>query len=598
MSRFILFNGAVLVRPGAATKIDASQFENINLGGNGTVAIIGEADDGPPHVAMLFQSSAGVKNLYKSGDIVEAAAILADPGNDDRIPTGAQAILVYKVNASTQSSLTKTPHVFKSVGYGIRQNSLTMTLAVGGSSNERVVTIEGIDENGDQISEVSPSLGGTGKFSVHYVGAGSAATMTISATQLTTTCTGASGDDVSINFADYPTLGAVLAFLGANSAAYVVAPLVSNANFFDPTFLDAVSAVDIKTATYTAYARNFDLLDWINNNSALVEDDVTAYTKGAAGPISTFTKTPLTGAVRGTSDNTAWTSAFTAIGTFRANQVVPLASDDATTDQGTFTYDSILASLEAHCRVLSSTLGRSERQGWSGADKTKTELIAAQLATNSLHVVLSGQKMQHLRIGTGQVEFLPEWSVATAMAGMRAGAPLGEPLTWKYVNCSGISSDSSWSSENNDDVVELELNGITVVTQVRGKGFRIDKCITTYTKTDNDAFTEETIVQVWKNISYELRRALEDRFTGRPGTLNIVRSVPVVVAAVLDRFREEGAITDTVDAQGNTISAYRNITVQLQGDRLFVGVTITPTPGINFVLNTIVLVPASISLAA
>lgn len=679
MSRQVLFNGAVLVRPGAATKIDASQFENVNLGGNGAVAIVGEADDGEPRVVKIFSSSAGVKEEYRSGDIVEAAAILADPGDDDRIPSGARQILVYKVNNGTQATLSKSPHVFKTVSYGLQANMATIALSAGTTTIERVATITFLDALGESITEISPSLGGTAKFAIAYVGAGSACDMTISDTQLTTSVTGGpGGEDLAINFADFRSLQEIVASIDAN-AAYTCVSLVANVGAFDPSYLDAVSAVPIlarsgaaasitsgapagqmrltgltgmlatdvgqfltisgaaaggnngtfqistyasatsvdvynanatipdtnngalawTTNRYYEYATNFDLLDWINTNSSVIVDDVDSYIKGTAGPIATFAATGLAGGARGTSSNTDWTDAFTALGTFRVNQVVPLASADATAAQGTFTYDSILAACAAHCKTMSSTLGRSERQGWSGADKTKDGLIAAAIATNSAHVVLSGQKMTKFRIATGAIEEQPEWSFATAMAGMRAGAPLGEPLTWKYVNCVGLSSDASWSSDDNDDVVDLELNGVTVGTQVKGRGFRIDKCITTYLKSDNDAFTEESIVQTWKNVSYELRRALEDRYTGRPGTLNVVRSVPTLVAAVLEQFRKEGAITDSQDpVTGKVLYAYRNITVQLDGDRLLVGVTITPTPGINFTLITLVLVPASVSLAA
>jgi hypothetical protein len=133
-----------------------------------------------------------------------------------------------------------------------------------------------------------------------------------------------------------------------------------------------------------------------------------------------------------------------------------------------------------------------------------------------------------------------------------------------------------------------------VITEVPGAGFRVEKGITTYTKSDNDAFTEETIVQIWKAVAYDLRTALEDRFTGRPGNVKTVQQVPSVVVGVLEKFREAGALTDSIE-DGTVTKAYRNIEVALNGDQMSVGATITPTPGINFILNTLVLVPARIS---
>ena len=202
-----------------------------------------------------------------------------------------------------------------------------------------------------------------------------------------------------------------------------------------------------------------------------------------------------------------------------------------------------------------------------------------------------------LQYTAGQVIFFPEWATACIAAGMRAGAPLGEPLTWKFANVSGVSSDSSWSEQSNSDVVSIELNGGTVLNTVRGKGFRFDKVITTFTRAANDAYTEETIVQIWKLIAFNLRQALQDAFVGRGGSVQRVSTVPAVVATTMQPIKDAGAITDSI-VNGTRINAWRKVNWNLSGDQLTVSVTVSPTPGINFVLTTIVLVPAQISGAA
>lgn len=598
MSRSVLFNSSVLTRPGAYSKIDASRFSNILLGGNGTVGIIGDADDGPPRTLQVFSGQAGgvsaIKSLYRSGDIVEAANILADPGNDDRIPTGAQQIVVYKVNGGTHSSLTKAPFVFQSRGWGVLMNNTAAALSVGSTSNERVLTVSGIDNNGLALTEISPSLGGTGKFAIQYTGAGSAATMTISATTLSTTVTGATADNLSISFADYTTLQDIITFIG-NTGVYSVATLISNAQGFDPTYLDALTTVDIKTALTTVFARNFDLLDWINKNSAIIfVDTATGYTKGAVGPIAVFTTAPFTGGTRGTSSNTDWVNAFTALATLRVNQVVPLASADAVTIQGTYTFAAILAATAAHGRLMSSTLGRNERQCWVGGHLTKTTLITNANTTNSEHLVLSGQQVQRFVFARNQIDYLPEWSFACCLAGMRAGAPLNEPLTFKFINATGIKNDSSWDPGTDTDLL---FNGITYAKNELGQGIKIVKCITTYTKAENDAFIEESIVQIWKNYSFELRRTIEARFTGRPATSDFAALVPQTVDEFSQKYVNDRSISPSLDARTGAITkpAYYDINFSLSGDTLAVGVTIQPTPGVNFELITIALVPVTIS---
>ncbi len=593
MSRRVLFNGAQLVRPGAATKIDASQFQNILLDGIGIVGLIGEAESGTPRTIQVFNSPGGVKDFYRSGDLVEAAQIASQPANDTRLNAGATTIVCYKINASTPATFAASGTItFTSLLQGILANNNTVALADGGTST-RVVTMTTTDLFGNVITETSPLLGGTGKFAIQYTGAGSAATMTITATTLTTTVTGATADSLTIPFADYRTLGDVLSRI-ISTGKYTVTPLITNAITFDPTNLDILSAVDIKTALTTAFARNFDVVDWINTNSQI---NTAVLTKGQTAPIPVLVTTPLAGGTRGTSANSDWATGFIALRTTRINQITPLASVDATTVQGTFTFASIAAAFASHCAFVSSTAGKNECQGFYGMQGTRTALITESTLRNSADLVLVGQKPTLLRTLDGAITVFPEWATAVAMAGARAGAPLGEPLTWKYLNLQGITQDSSWSESNNDDVVALTLNGVTVINNIIGKGFRIDKCVTTFTRFDNDAYTEETIVQIWKAFAFALRSTLEDTYTGRPGSITTLNTVPNTVVRVCELFRDAGAITDS-NVNGVITKAYRNINYSLSGDKLIVSVTISPTPGINYILSTIVLMPAAFAAAA
>lgn len=601
MSKRVLFNGAVLVRPGAATKIDASQFENISLAGIGIVGIIGSADRGEPRVAKIFRSAPAVKAEYVSGNLVEAAAILQDPGNDPRIPAGAQIIVAYKVNNSTRATLVHDGKVtFTSKQYGVDMNLITVALA--DSSGNRILTVEDIDPlTGDVISEVSPVLGAVGKLTINYdpgTGSGSAATATITATALTTTVTGETTDNLNLLFASYPTLAKLIAAINNKVGAtgggvYTAAALVTNAGEFDVTNLDTVAAVNIFDAvTGTFYSKNYDIVTWINENSSIISATLT---KGQAGPPAVLAETALAGGTLGSSDNTAWVNGFNTLGGLRINHVVPLASVDGVSPD-TYTIDSIITAAVAHAKFYSSTAGRSERQIYAGQTATKTNLIAQANAQNSEHLCYCGQTITRLSAVTGNIVVLPAWGAACIAAGMRAGAPLGEPLTWKLINALGIGSDSSWDQSDNDDVEELTLNGVFVINEVRGVGFRIDKMITTYTKSDNDAFTEETIVQIWKAVAYELRTALENAFVGRPGNLTTVQAVPGVVHGTLQLFADQGALTKNRDADGVETPAFDNIATTLSGDTMSVGVSITPTPGINFVLNTLAVLPANIQL--
>lgn len=594
MSRQVLFNGAVLTRPGAYTKVDASQFANVALLGIGIVGLIGDADGGQPRVTKVFSDAASVKSTYRSGDLVEAAAMIADPGNDPLIPTGAQAIVCYKTNGGTKATYTHdTTFVFDSLDWGLHTNSIQVAITSSGG-NLRVAQITGLDSFGTVITETSPEFGDPtkyGKFTIQYIGAGSACTVTITDTALTTTVTGGpGGENLNVVFANYNSLADILFYIDG-LAAYTATALITNAASFDASYLDALTTVDIRTAPVTIMANNFDLSDWINNNSSLIKS---TQTKNRTGPRAVLAKTALAGGTRGTSSNTDWANAFTSMSGIRVNQIVPLASADASGTQGTYTIASINAALVAHCKLLSSTGGKSERQGWASFAGTKANLILAAQGMNSEHVQICSQKITRYSAVTGNSTVFPEWAQACIFAGMRAGAPIGEPLTHKLINAVAFSNDSTWSTENSNDIVDLLLNGIMFVTFVQGEGFRIEKGITTYTKSNNDAFVEESIVQNWKYIAYSWRTALEKQYTGRPMDVGNVQTVKPFSASVLNGLRDQGAITDSL-VDGVLTPGYRNIKVTATRDIINVSGEVSPTSGINFILNTAVLVPAQFS---
>jgi hypothetical protein len=141
----------------------------------------------------------------------------------------------------------------------------------------------------------------------------------------------------------------------------------------------------------------------------------------------------------------------------------------------------------------------------------------------------------------------------------------------------------------------LILGGVTFAFAPPNQGYKFDRVITTYTKTDNDAYAEESIVQGWKVVSYELRTQLENIFTGVRGLPATVTSIRDAAARILERYRQEGQIVDSILADGTVLKAYRNLDVVLDNDIARLNVTISPVSGINFQLNTLILIPAIIA---
>lgn len=822
MSRKVMFNGALLVRPGAATKVDATAFNNVVLEGISTLALVGEADDGEPRVVKSWTSALAIRSYYRSGTLVDAAGIAKSPANDPRVPGGPTRFLTYKVNNSTQAyaMLTKaalataaehqfteagpyqvnagdvfnyetdssggaqnitfagtqavrtgssamsfpgdTPSAsdalvirandggYQTVVFAGTESSLALVIAAinavasgfyaqdGGSGELEFVSTQfgtgskievvgslstaalltklkhsngSTSGTGDAVNlaemtaaelktkfdatthmvldtttspptlksatvgasgqliisassptallltlgatagtyngtasagiantikllhkrygvltnnayamltepsaglrkitlgwsidgvttvESSPNLCGTPKLTVRYVGAGSACTMTLTETQLTTSVTGGpGGENLSLAFASYETLADLVdAINAAASGAYSATLLIANGASYSPSKLDWVTAVDVKTSTYSVYAKVSDIVDWVNDNS----DIYTAIRQatGSEVPDVISGKLYATGGTLGTSDNSIWaTNALVALSAYRAPQLVPLVSEDPSASVGTYTRASVFAAFAEHARVQSSTAGKNETQVWLGYKANKADLITEARTLNSEHVCLAAARPYVLAGRSQTLQYLPEWAAAVSYAAMRCGSVPGEPLTWKYLNWRGM--ETEWDQTEEGAIEELILAGVMLaLPDAATGGYKIEKGITTYNKDENDAYIEEQLVQIWKSLSYDLRNAVERYIIGTRGTTARLSEVLSKIAQVFRLYGPEefGGTDQLVD--------YSDLFVTLGADPdpadvLRFGGNATPVPGVNFALGTVVLLPARIAVTA
>jgi hypothetical protein len=815
MSRSVLFNGAVLIRAGGATKVDASAFQNLGLGGVGNVGLIGEADGGEPNVVQLFRTPQSMVEAYRAGALADAADLAFRPMNDLRVPGGASVVMACKVNQATRSSKTLKNGAddvvtIQSIDYGAHTLKISVEVATSGGGK----IIEFVFEDGvDKKTETSSVLGATAEFTVKYNGAGSACTMTITSTQITTSVTGGpGGENLTIPFTTYSTLNEIINFIN-NSAGgvYTAVAVTKNPFTFLGADLDRVTAVDIKTLTTSFYAKLYRIIEWVNSNSALVTATrtpatTTAATSGASPGTSTtttFNLTPadtllvkvngvgaqtatfdataatvpggggtfsamaaetfavqfesgdvqtvtfgteaslalavalintqirggravenagqvdlvsdvrgtgskvttsavaagvtsklgipnstvangtgdvanidavtlaeakalieadittpgltftwdsynhpiltslttgltstievtggsartifgfdllehagsvagspggslapddsaaafLTGGTRGTSTNTNWQDGLDLLGRVRVNELAPLISQDLANEGygSTATFASVAAMVDSHVAYYSSTKGKSERQAYIGMKGTKTQILAQAGTLQSPHTVLTAQRVTRSD-HTGTLKEFDEWGLAVIAAGGRAGSNMGEPLVYKNIRSSGLAQDSSWNPEDDGD--DMVLGGVTFAFAPPNQGYKFDRVITTFTKLDNDAYVEESIVMGWKNVAYELRTQLENIFTGVRGLPSTIENIKIAASRILEAFRQEGQIVDSILTDGSTLRAYRELYVTLDGDIARLSVIVSPVSGINFQLSTLFLVPATIA---
>lgn len=276
----------------------------------------------------------------------------------------------------------------------------------------------------------------------------------------------------------------------------------------------------------------------------------------------------------------------------RVNEVVPLISDPAdlpatALGAGDTTGENTL--LAVHLAARDHTREsewpyKSERNAFIGADVPFAKLKTWAAKVGDRNVSVCGQGVTVVD-AQGVIKPVPAWAMACVAAGMQAGSPIGEPLTFKFGNVLGISQkNNSWSPRNISHSNALLQAGVLFMEPVDGRGFRFVRDLTTYVFDANLVFTDRNVNEAVNTVSYELRTELENRFTGSralPATVGAMREAAV---GKLEALRDAGVIVDSFDeATGRPLYAYRDLAIVIRGDTAFVKVTVSPVTGINYI---------------
>lgn len=426
------------------------------------------------------------------------------------------------------------------------------------------------------------------------------------ATTFATTITGVVGDNLSLAISATETLQSLVDRINQNSNYLAVVPNGINAQTTLASQFDfGVAAINIQKSV----AVNGDLgfkqdlkavIDWLNgvNEQVLAVRATAAAAEGGALPASAATVDALflepfqlVGGSRGASSNSDWQAAFDKMLTRQIDNVVPLIDQDLSAEGkgSTATWASVSQQLVSHVATARGAAG-FERGAFIGYRGTKAEWIAACNSLNDQDVQCVSQNPTILDASGNLVEKAPR-ELAVMGASMRSGVQeVGVPLTHKFLRLSALTQDASWDPTDLTDSADLILAGALFAEVVPGTGIRWVRDLTTWVKDDNLAYSEGSVRSVVRYVAFNLRKILEERYTGVKATPATIASVKDTVAALLEVYRSENIIVDSTDpTTGATIRAYHNLKVVTSGDILKVNVGIFPVPGINFQLSEIFL---------
>lgn len=727
----VVYNGATIYKPGSYSRTNIDLGGGFPLGPAGLIAIFGEADAGTPGDEEVDISAnrftadqlVTIRNKYRSGPIVDAASFLFAPAADAAVPSGAQAVWIYKTNSSVRASLSLATAygTLKAREHGIGGNRLSAKVVLVAetpatttssapfvettlaSGDKLVLKINGGTSNtwtapGTIVDKatLTTALSNAGNWSgglpsgltITVGGADGACTVTITMTAAATQHQLGWGrsfqlsagtpdalakmnltaglktpavepsatitlDQKRDNIQEEETVGgSVVLTLGHDGTGGVTAATVT---IDDDSIILSENASPVHTLPKSAYATLKDLADELNlvtygGWSAAVAnpiynqlspadlDHVTAVGALASGAVmpaqikkdaadvadmlensslaaltgqaakglpDALSETLLSGGVKGGSSTADVMAALEKFEKFHVNSIVPLFSRDATADiadgltDGTSTYTiaGIHQAVKTHISLMKTVKKRSERQGYMSMRDTyaNCKAQAGILADGRMQLVIQDVRQADSQ---GTIKWFQPWALACLLAGARGGAPIGEPMTFKFMNCSGIRHTAQAMSTPEEDIVidfdpdlqadDAIISGITFLEAPQTGGFRVVVDNTTYGRDNNFVWNRANVLYAADIVAFNFRNGLETALVGRKNTISVA-DVSGIATSILNAFLNQGITVSTADAP----QGYKNLVVRIEGNVVRVEVIIKLVEGIDFVLSDITIQRAS-----
>lgn len=435
-----------------------------------------------------------------------------------------------------------------STRYGAIANQLAFRLQAGTTIGHRVI----VQFQGNTIADrdnVALSY-----LSVQYTGAGSAATLTINATALTTTVTGGpGGEDLNLLFTDFATVGQLVAYIDAQPG--YTATLLGSSDEPSST-LDAVTAVDVKTSPVTLNAIVEAVIRFLaNETQGEITASITANAPRSALQNNASFKF-LTGGGEGTATNTDWINALALLEKLDVNHIL-VASGDA----------AIHALVKTHCEQMSTIVGRKNRSAGAGASASTTTFDARAsemraLNTARFEYAVTPIKRRDVFANNAVVQFAPFY-LSAMTAGIRFGNFITTAADLKTINVEGVGE-----TYNRTDKERYINAGATLVEQEQ-RGFVVIANMTTI-QLSNTILNRPSMLRNADFIDLDFARKLEARIASMdraPTALMLADVQNWIVTNALPSYESEGLLTRDFNTGA---PAFANVQISVVGDAIYV----------------------------
>lgn len=443
-------------------------------------------------------------------------------------------------------------------------------------------------------------------------GGATAASVTVGANSITLAQTGASPASIVLALSDFPTIQAVVDYANTLPGWSAAVPSVLIGQL-SPAVLDRVAAAGAFSAAGEMPARikrdARDAADFFAVSAQVELIPLASQTEVKKVGLPDQQGVPnalyLSGGAKGATSSADIVTALSKFEKFRVNSIVPLFSRDAADDiadqmtdpASSYTIDGIQQAVKTHLSLMQTTKKKSERQGYLSFKGTyadaKTKI--ATMAAARIQMVIQDIRQAD---SEGNIKWFQPWAGAALLAGARGGSPVGNPMTFKYFNMSGIRQTAQPMSTAEQDIVmdfdpdtmydDAIANALTFWEAPQTGGFRLVVDNTTYNKDANWVYNRANVLYAADVLAYDFRNQLENIYVGLKNTVSAAE-IKSTCEAILTTYLAQGITVSTSDAK----NGFKQLVVQINGNTVNVSVVVKLVEGIDFVLADITLQRAS-----
>lgn len=576
MAQYYDFGGQKIIIPGSYTKrsfpLDEGAGATI-----GKVIIMGEASKGGiPYNAYtevediinVVEGQAQALNVFGGGDLYYGAEFYLTPTKDDRFskPSKAECVVVNQMTQATtvlQNGATDVIDV-KWNKFGTDGNTAAIQVSSGTTTGKMV---EVVYKGSTVLSQDNVTLN---LMKIQYTGIGAPATMTITATTLTTTCVGAASDDLTLTLADYEDMGTLINYI--NNQPNYTCTLTGQSDEFTNVF-DAVAGQSIATE-YACVGIDEAIIRLLNSTGETTASLHAAASRLVISNMANFKY--LTGGTVSAATTNDWRAALVKLEDYELNNIVAMTGSE-----------TLHALVQDHCDRMNAIKTKKYRQAGFGAGSTttsKAQRIAEMKSLNSAYIeycVSSFKRYDYVNKTVPTTDFYPYY-LYPMIAGFRYANNVGMDIVFKYLN---VLSTPEIAKADQEDYAAAGATIIQKVTNVNNiSQFEI--------KINNTTYQGSQVTRTNPSVVYEinvLTKDFEERVIEEIRSLDTVANSVIIAKLqnwittyLFPKYRDDYKwITDGPDGQ----KAFDNVVFTQDGEQFTTTATLTMSVTPRFAFN-------------